>query len=186
MEITVNDKKTVQNYPYGGMKTQATFSLEFDYKKGFRSVFQTINPKTGRINNPKKSTYNDIMYMVDNNGFITFKSLEFYKREEFNKIVAFLSDNFDLFTSEQVTYLYNKIMTFLKIEVLALWKYCNVSTEDSGALTIEIIKLCSEGKKDPSKNLFSKMSLDYEKLESLKDPNYNPFTVKSYSYNATH
>lgn len=52
-----DEKITVENYPYGRLQCKATFSLEFKEAKGYRTVRQTINPKTGRINNPKKSTY---------------------------------------------------------------------------------------------------------------------------------
>jgi hypothetical protein len=53
----------VDSYPYGSLRCDAYFSLEYSPKKGVRSVFQTINPKTGRINAPKKSTYSEFVFM---------------------------------------------------------------------------------------------------------------------------
>ena len=56
--IRTNEKIEVNNYPYGfKLKTTLFDYIEFDKKKGFRHCTQTINPKTGRLNNPKKSTY---------------------------------------------------------------------------------------------------------------------------------
>jgi hypothetical protein len=50
-------KAIVDSYPYGRLRATAFFSLEFKKGKGFRSVFQTINPKNNRLNAPKYSTY---------------------------------------------------------------------------------------------------------------------------------
>lgn len=47
----------VEDYPYGGYRTQIRFWLEHSPKKGYRYCSQTKNPKTGSWNNPKKSTY---------------------------------------------------------------------------------------------------------------------------------
>ena len=43
-----NTKLTVESYPYGRLKTTAFFSVE-KTSKGYRTEFQTIDPKTGRI-----------------------------------------------------------------------------------------------------------------------------------------
>ena len=48
----------VDDYPYGFReRTQIRFWLEHKPKKGWRFVSQTMNPKTGRWNKPKASTY---------------------------------------------------------------------------------------------------------------------------------
>jgi hypothetical protein len=48
----------VADYPYGfRLRTQIRYWLEQAPKKGFRFVSQTMNPKNGRWNAPKKSTY---------------------------------------------------------------------------------------------------------------------------------
>ena len=59
----------VENYPYGGLRTQIRFWLEKSNSKGFRFASQTKNPKTLRWNNPKTSTYCSLggqMYLDDN------------------------------------------------------------------------------------------------------------------------
>lgn len=180
----VNEIKTVDNYPYGRLKTKATFSLEFSSKKGFRSVFQTINPKTGRINKPKKGVYHEIMYMSDTDGFIKFHAREFYKIEEFNNVTDFLFNNFSLFNEEQRKYLYSKVVSFLKLQMYVYKVYCNVETEKSLEIVKEPMKLAIEGFKNPNNNIFNLIKLDHVKLEALKDPNYNPFTVTSHTIGA--
>lgn len=48
----------VDDYPYGfHARTQIRYWLEHKPKKGWRFVSQTLNPKTGRWNKPKPSTY---------------------------------------------------------------------------------------------------------------------------------
>lgn len=53
----------VDDYPYGfRLRTQIRYWIETT-KRGDRFCSQTLNPKTGRWNKPKKSTYCDVMVM---------------------------------------------------------------------------------------------------------------------------
>lgn len=61
-KVNTLEKVEVSSYPYGRLRTKAYFSIEFNPKHGFRSVFQTINPKNGVLNKPSKSTYGFFMY----------------------------------------------------------------------------------------------------------------------------
>ena len=66
-----NEKITVDSYPYGRLRTTAFFSVEFKRGKGFRQVFQTINPKNGRLNAPKNGTYSNVSFLYqEGNGHI--------------------------------------------------------------------------------------------------------------------
>ena len=48
----------VDDYPYGRkLRCRIRYWLESDPRKGFRFVSQTEDPRNGRWNNPKKSTY---------------------------------------------------------------------------------------------------------------------------------
>lgn len=70
---------TVENYPYGfRLRTQAQYWIETT-KNGQRVVFRTRNPKTGKWNKPKKSTYSDIRILFRNpdNGHIENDGLSF-------------------------------------------------------------------------------------------------------------
>jgi len=66
----VYDENTTEaksdNYPYGRLRCQAKWWVEDNGKKGMRSCFQTINPKTGRVNAPKKGTYSPVVILVKN------------------------------------------------------------------------------------------------------------------------
>lgn len=52
----------VGNYPYGRLRTTIRYWIETT-KNGDRFVAQTINPKNGRLNAPKKSTYSEAMVL---------------------------------------------------------------------------------------------------------------------------
>ena len=54
----------VEDYPYGfRLRTKIRYWVETT-NRGQRGVIQTLNPKTGRWNNPKKTTYSPILIMV--------------------------------------------------------------------------------------------------------------------------
>ena len=90
----IDSVQTSTNYPYGRLRATATFSIEFDAKRGFRSVFQTINPKNGVVNKPKKSTYSDFLCMFqDESGHFKYKSIDVRGKEGVNEILLFLKDN---------------------------------------------------------------------------------------------
>lgn len=58
----------VSDYPYGWKRTKKRYWIETT-KRGQRLVTQTLNPKTQRWNNPKKSTYSDlrVLYLNEEN-----------------------------------------------------------------------------------------------------------------------
>jgi hypothetical protein len=71
--INEDTAKVVANYPYGfRLRTSIRYWIETDKKKGDRFVSQTLNPKTNKWNNPKKSVYNSVKVMYENtqNGHI--------------------------------------------------------------------------------------------------------------------
>lgn len=182
MSTITLEPQTVQNYPYGRLRTQATFSIEFKKNRGFRSVFQTINPKTGRINKPKKGTYRQIMFMINNDGFVKFHGAEFYELEKFNKVTEFLYKNFDIFTQEQAEYLYTNAFAYLKQEIVSLKAYCGVDIASSFPLVKEATEYAIQGVKNSNINLFDRIKVDHEALISLKKPNYKPFLQKEVIY----
>ncbi len=71
----------VADYPYSfRLRTQIRYWLEFTPKKGWRFVSQTLNPKTGRWNAAKKSTYTSVaasMYL-DEKGHVQWTGLSGY------------------------------------------------------------------------------------------------------------
>lgn len=57
-------EKTVDNWPYGRLRTTATFEVESN-KRGERVNRTTINPKNGRVSKPKSTTYFKKMAIVE-------------------------------------------------------------------------------------------------------------------------
>jgi hypothetical protein len=175
------DKAEVNNYPYGYLKTTAFFSLEFKNKKGFRSVFQTVNPKTSRINNPKKSTYYPLIIMIEkDNGHIGYIYGGFNGADEINKTCKVINEQFELFTKEQIEYFYINILSSLKIETIAIIQYCGADLKNVIPIIEPIIKIVSNGLKT-GENLFNQIIIDIDKLNSCKVPDFNPFRVTEYS-----
>jgi len=64
----------VENYPYGfRLKTTMHYWIETVPKKGDRLCTCTINPKTGRVNATKKSTFSNIGALyLDENSYVHF------------------------------------------------------------------------------------------------------------------
>ena len=172
-------KATSESYPYGRLRTTAFFSLDFDKKKGFRTVFQTIDPKTLRLNNPKKSTYSEIIVMYENqeNGHIEYDWFSFYDDKSKKKAFLFLAQHFDLFTSEQKEYILLRLLAQLKIDIYSMVKWCASDFEALKPLFDPTIKQVVGALKNNNENIFGGISLDFEAIEATKKPNYNPFKV---------
>lgn len=73
----------VEDYPYGfRLRTQIRYWVETT-KSGDRMVSQTLNPKTGRWNKPKKSTYAPVLFLfIDEKGHVSRASLSSYDQDE--------------------------------------------------------------------------------------------------------
>ena len=54
-----------ENWPYGQLRTTATFTIEQSNTRGERAVRSLVDPKTGRLCAPKKLTYATQMRIVD-------------------------------------------------------------------------------------------------------------------------
>lgn len=93
MVEVLKGKQESDDYPYGRLRCHITFDLEFKPKKGFRFVTQTTNPKTGRVNKPKRSTYSDFMVLHRESETGHVKPLAFDLRgyDDIAHIIEFLS-----------------------------------------------------------------------------------------------
>lgn len=169
----------VKDYPYGRLRTSMFFSLEFKDGKGFRAVRQSINPKTGKLNKPKKSTYSQIILLDNTDNFCTYTHKEFYKIEEFNSLCEFLNDNFDLFTNDQILYIYRSMYNFLRITIQSMHTYCNSSIEELLLIIKPVMTIILAGLKTGD-NIFDLINLDYEAVENTKEVGYQPFKVVNY------
>jgi len=169
-----------QNYPYGyTLRTDKTDFLEFSAKHGFRHCSFTVNPKNGRVNATKKSTYSPGMVLYqDANGHVKVHHMSFYDKKEKQADIKFLADNFDLFTSDQITYFYNELFLRSKAGAYSLVVYCGADFEKIKPITEKYIHIITAGiKSKGSQNLFAEIlqNWDFEALENTKVPGFDPF-----------
>ena len=180
-KLSVNEIFTSDTYPYGRLQCTATFAIEFNETKGFRTVFQTINPKTGRVNAPKKSTYHDLIVMKNIDGFTSHLHFTFNGEDKMNNIIKFISENFELFTPKQIEYFYIKVMGMSRALMVGFVRWCNAKPEDLIPFFDPTIKLAVAGLKAFNNgeiiNNFALMSIDVEGLENCKDKAFSPFTI---------
>ena len=178
--IKTSEKVAVENYPYGfKLKTTLFHELEFNAKKGYRVVTTTINPKTGRLNKPKKSTYSPlIVRFYDSEGHIKTRHFDFNGGEAINKGVTFVNENFELFSEEEIKSIYSLAFNMSKIDMKAQVIYCGSKVEDLKPFYDNFVKNMVTGFKDPSQNLFD-VTLDVVGIKSTSEPDYNPFVVTS-------
>lgn len=178
----INTKLQNDSYPYGREKCTAFHSVEWVKNKGCRTIFQTINPKTGRLNNPKKSTYYNVILpceIVSNGHFDSIGYLDFNGSEAINKGLHFMNDFFELFTPEQIEDIALTILGMSKVDFKAQVIYAGSEVETLKPLYEPLIKnLCTIAKEKT--NLFLDVLLDVQAIDSAKKPNYNPFKVTSY------
>ena len=183
--LPTTEKIISENYPYGFReKTTKTDYLEFSRKFGFRHCSQTVNPKTGRLNNPKKSTYYEIMLLAtDEKGHCKTMVLDFYDNKRKDSTIEFLSkvENWVLFTDEQMEFIYENLFLHLKADIKARVIYCGCKFEDLKPLYDSQIDLVVKGIKAPQINFFPQIKFDWDSIEKTKVENYQPFKVTHYS-----
>jgi hypothetical protein len=178
------EKLVSENYPYGFKeKTTKTDWLEFKKGKGFRHVSQTINPKTGRANAPKASTYYDCMLLGKDSetGYVKSVGYSFNGNERMNNTAAFINQNFDLFTTEQIKDMAIQMYSYMAISVKAQVVYYGSKMEH----VLPFFKEAKEAAIVASKtgeNTFGKIVFDIAGIEQTNLPNYNPFVVTEYAF----
>ena len=178
--IKTSEKVEVDNYPYGfKLKTTLFHELEFNAKKGYRVVTTTINPKTDKLNKPKKSTYSPLIVRFYNeDGHIKNMHFDFNGAEAINKGVSFVNENFDLFSEEEIKSIYSLAFNMSKIDMKAQVIYCGSKVEDLKPFYDNFVKNMVEGFRNPSENLFD-LTLDVAGIKSTSEPDYQPFVVTS-------
>ena len=169
-------KLETNDYPYGRERATAFFSVEYNGKKGMRTVFQTINPKNGRLNNPKRSTYERVILpMQAQNGHYEFCGyLDFDGSEKINSGLQFMADFHELFTEEQINDIAIYCIAMQKVNAKALVIYAGSSFDDIKPLiqgsVDALVKIVNTGA-----NLWESAKIDVEAMEATKQPNYKPF-----------
>ena len=178
--IPTFEKVTVSDYPYGRLRCTLYNSIDFDHKKGYRHVTQTVNPKTNRINNPKKSTYSNLIvrYYEPETNHIKSLHFSFNGDKEINRAVKFIGENFSLFTEKEISYFYTEFVGMSILSVKASVIYCGAKFEDVKPIYDPFIERMKYGMKNPTENVFD-IFIDIEKVKSVEVPDYQPFRIKS-------
>jgi hypothetical protein len=175
-----NEKLVSEIYPYGSkIKTTKTDWLEFN-QKGFRHVSQTVNPKTGKLYAPIKSTYNTVMILAkDEHGNIINRSISLNGYESWQKNLPFLAEKFTFFAPEQVEYIYRTFLLMTRLQVHSKIVYCGVQPSDILPLLGDAIELTYKAISSKGmENYFTQInsSLDYAKIAACKVKDFNPFS----------
>lgn len=176
--IKTSEVVTIEDYPYG-FKLRCTLldSVDFDQKKGYRHVTQTTDPKSGRLNNPKKGTYYTAMFRYYNtDGHIKIIGFDFNGRESINKGTAFLFDHFDSLTPEEVKYLYSTCLVYSLSDCKSSVIYCGSEPDAIKVLYKEFWTTCKKGLTD-GLNYFDSLLLDIEAIKATQIPDYNPWVI---------
>jgi hypothetical protein len=178
--LNIYNKNEALDYPYGRLRTAAYFSAEFKPKFGFRSVFQTINPKTGKLNKPKYGTYYTFLCVYQNpdNGYYQYYGFNPNSFDSVNRLCKFLAANNEalgILDKEMV----KDICGTLSLVIRASAMYCPVGKENTAKL-IAIIdaptKALIEGFKTGVID-FSTVVVDEEAIEKLKAEAAKPNTA---------
>lgn len=162
---------TVQDYPYGyTLKTTATFGVEFKKWKWFRTFFQTVNPKTGKPNKPKVSTYSDIILMYENeDGHYKYHHFDLnVSMEKLNKVMDLVVENKWLFTDEQLKFISSMTLTICKVSMYSMIQYCGAKIEDLKPLYADFIRAINDLD-------FTSVRLDHVAIENTRVDWYKPF-----------
>lgn len=161
----INARPFTEDYPYGRLRAKATFGVEFKKNKGYRSFFQTINPKNGRINAPKNGTYNDFMCIILNEETGHYEHQGFHVRgyKDVNDVCKFISENLeDLELSDlQVTELFAHLHRVVKSN-LAYTKL-EKRQEDEKILKPVLLNL-TFGFINGDSKVFEKINIDLTKI----------------------
>lgn len=175
-----SETATVSSYPYGRLRTQATFGLEFNPGKGFRTTFQTINPKSGRVNAVKKSTYSDLalMYTDTDTGHISYSMFDLRGEDDVLKVAEFMAEHFDLFTPDQVAHVYRCMLGCLGATAKCMAIYSGANIEQIRPILKPATDLIVKGLKE-GLNYFEDITIDTAALDACRVPDFQAFKVSA-------
>lgn len=172
---------TVTDYPYGyHLRTEKYYSIEHKKGHGFRTIEQTLNPKTGKLNNPKKGLYHPVALLyLNDEGHVKLHVEDFYDDKGKDQGYLFMHNNFDKFTTEQIKSIALYNIMLIKTDILAKCSYCGSDFEAMKPFydpNMEIlVQIAKTGE-----NLWGTLSFDWQAIEALEIPNYQPFKVTSH------
>lgn len=177
--IHTDEKVEVEDYPYGfRLRTTLYDYIEYKKNKGYRHVTQTINPKTGSLNKPKASTYSTFLvrYYNEDGHIKTYGISYFSGLESIHKFVTIFKDTHHLFNENQIEDLKIEVLSALKLDIKASVIYSGIKLDDLIPLYQDIIDIVTSDIKNKTLDFLDYNFLDlHNKVNELKDPNFNPF-----------
>jgi hypothetical protein len=162
--IANGQKVEVENYPYGfKLRTTLFDTVDFSMSKGFRHVTQTINPKNGALNKPKKSTYYPLMlrYFDEKNHVKTWAS-HANGDKELNSSFKFIGKHYNMFSNDEKEYIRALFMKMIRVSLIATTGFTNVPKEVAEEVYLPLFNKLKEN--ESLENVYSDMKVDTEKL----------------------
>ena len=136
--LDFNKTFTTDNYPYGFKKATAHFSLEFQPKKGVRSVFSSIDPKSGRENKPKKGNYYPLLLLTEaDNGHFEFEHFDVNGRRAQIKTFKKLADKATFAAANIPQEVHQHLLMVALSSVKIGYAYTEFSSEEQKQHTLE-------------------------------------------------
>lgn len=171
--LSIIGKSETDDYPYGRLRCTAYFWIEFKPNKGFRSGFQTINPKNNRLNAPKYSTYSKFCHLTRDVHTGHYETVHkgcgsFKQVQELAEYLALHSEALNL-TNDMIKELGAYMWT--SITANAQYIHTKFTNEDRKK---QFLKLLEEPKSvlmrcfKFGENLFSAVNLDWQQIEDMK------------------
>jgi hypothetical protein len=115
----IHGQDICNTYPYGRMQCTRTIETEFKKNKGYRIKTQTTNPKTGRLNAPKYSTYYPfiILHREEETGHAKGLHFGISGNEEVQRFINFITEHKEElnFTKEESAELWANVITSLRV-----------------------------------------------------------------------
>lgn len=169
----------VDDYPYGSLKCKMFFWIETVKNKGDRYVTQSINPKNGRENAPKKSTYSAFMYLfVNEKGHVKPASFDFYHWEKglanFNSLVKELG--VDAFSEQQKENLKDNLVTHFVAN--SRYQALHYSEGDKRKEFVKWVAGCTKWIMESPFEFMANIDME-SKPEPDLDENYKPVTKEA-------
>ena len=127
---TIEAPYVVKDYPYGfRLRCEIHYYVETT-KNGQRLVSQTINPKTGRLNKPKASTYSQIVLAaLDEQEHVVNLGISAYSLEEAQKFQATYAPFLSEYQQRELTNIIKQSEVYSKVTyTIRTKRYKNLKT----------------------------------------------------------
>lgn len=167
--LALHNVHEVPSYPYGRLRCKAFFSIEFKKGFGFRSVFQTINPKNDRLNAPKYGTYYTFLanYVEAETDHIKTLGADFNGIESIVKGINTINkyNEFLFLTPDMYKYIYERILLSFRVDMI--YKAEEAQTQEVLNFANPFIKLLIQGI-ETGENKFPEFNFNHECWKNLE------------------